>query len=465
MVAMAVDPFTQQVLQFYSCSTLIEGENATVPFSNNYTAGFLGRPSGVPDIDPQMLSAIYSGLLDPPVNASSAIKFECRTGNCTFPSTEDEATFLSLAMNTQCADISSNISLSVNVKDKVATLNASLLEYGIHLHNDTGQDWPMKSGFERPNGLPSSFLLKFAFLMAPDIAKVNQAQAFECEFFPVVNTYSVNVTNGVLLEQVLASERIDIWTEFYAQHALLPVNKTIRAGEWHQCFSTRDPSDENDFPIIGKPKESGDSIGMYHDSSPYGHLGNYTEWWPHDCVYSIGYEATASLRSNLEKFLGKQSLSYEPSSRRVQGDLWAVNLWRDGNATLETIQAAMDGISRSITARWRQDDSTENKLGPVLGAVWTNQTCVRVHWGWMAFPGGLLLLTIVFLVLTVLKTRSSHAPAWKSSIFAVLFSGLDQETRQAAGPVVTRKEMEAAADRATVRLEDTNQGYRLVSTS
>lgn len=463
MVAMAVNPFTQQVLQFYSCSTLIKGKNATVPFSNNYTARFLGRPSGELEIDPQMLSAIYSGLLDPPVNVSAAIKFKCRTGNCTFPSTKDDATFLSLAMNTRCADISSNISLSFNVKN--ATANASLPEYNIHLDNKTGLELPMKSRSRWPDGLPASLLLKVAFLMAPDITKVDQAQAFECEFFPVVNTYSVNVTNGVLLEQVLASERMDVWTEHYAQHALLPVNKTIRAGEWHQCTSIREPSDENNFPIVGKPKDIGDSIGKYHDSSPYGHLGDYTEWWPHDCVYSIGYEPTASLRENLETFLGKQSLSYEPFSKRVTGDLWAVNLWRDGNATLETIQAAMDGLSRSITARLRQDNSAENKLTPVLGAVWMNQTCVRVRWGWIALPGGLLLLTTMFLVLTVLKTRSSNGRAWKSSIFAVLFSGIDQETRQAAGPVVTLKGMEAAADRATVRLEDTNEGCRLVSTS
>ncbi|KAH8760383.1 hypothetical protein F5883DRAFT_425790, partial [Diaporthe sp. PMI_573] len=99
IVAMAVDPFTQQILHFYSCSMVVEGEHATVPFSNNYTAGFID-----PNLESQMQSAIYIGLLDPPVDVSAALNFECRTGNCTFPSTEDGATFLSLALESRCAD-------------------------------------------------------------------------------------------------------------------------------------------------------------------------------------------------------------------------------------------------------------------------------------------------------------------------------------------------------------------------
>jgi hypothetical protein len=49
------------------------------------------------------------------------------------------------------------------------------------------------------------------------------------------------------------------------------------------------------------------------------------------------------------------------------------------------------------------------------------------------------------------------------SIFAVLFSGLDQETRKAYGrEVVSLEEMKVAADGLIVRLEDTKEGFRLV---
>lgn len=167
----------------------------------------------------------------------------------------------------------------------------------------------------------------------------------------------------------------------------------------------------------------------------------------------------------LDSLLGNQSLSFDTVNKRATGDLWAVSLWRNGFATLDTVQAAMDGISRSITACWRRGDGISSNIGPTFGTVWDSQTCLDVNWRWIALPGGLLVFTILFLVLTILKTRSMQAQAWKSSIFAVLFSGLDQEARQAAGPVTALREMKSAADKAMVRVEDTKEGSRLVSQS
>lgn len=117
IVAMAVDPFTQQVVQFYSCSTMVEGERATVPFSNNYTGYIWGA-----QLDPQMQSATYIGLVDPPANISTALKFECRTGNCTFPSTDDGATFMSLALESRCTDIGKDIAFSVGARNTTGSV-------------------------------------------------------------------------------------------------------------------------------------------------------------------------------------------------------------------------------------------------------------------------------------------------------------------------------------------------------
>lgn len=50
IVAMAVDPFTQQIVQYHSCPIVAEGERAMVPYSNNYTAGFWGKPTNSPHV-------------------------------------------------------------------------------------------------------------------------------------------------------------------------------------------------------------------------------------------------------------------------------------------------------------------------------------------------------------------------------------------------------------------------------
>lgn len=475
---MAVDPFTQQIVQFYSCSTVVESERATVPFSNNYTAGILGGTRGPAILDTQMHLAIYTGLLDPPVNVSEALDFECKTGNCTFPSTEDGATFLSLALGSQCADISSAISISVNVNNyttddnvpySITTTSASLLDYGISI--DDTSVYVLRSALHWAPGEPSSFLAKISFLMQGSNNDLQDLQAFECEFYPAVNTYSANVTNGVLLEQVLDSQHMEFWsTRDTGTHSLLLVNRTIRSGKWHECTSSGEPSDEHDLSIENWPNAPYPGQGRRR-SYPLDQLSNRdssgggaskpTMWWPRDCVYWIADSTTEGLGRSLYDFIGNET-AFVDGPKRTKGNLWTLNLWAQGSATLETVQAAMDGLSRSITARLRQGDGTSNNVGPVVGTVWGNQTCVHVNWGWIALPAALLLLTVVFLVLTVISTRSKKAQIWKSSIFAVLFSGLDQGMRQAAGPVVTMEDMNAAADRTMVCLEDTKEGFRLV---
>lgn len=479
VVAMAIDPFTQQIVQFYSCSRMVGGERATVPYSNNYTAGYLGRPTGTPELDSQMQSAMYAGLLDPPVNTSAALSFSCRSGNCTFPSTENGAVFMSLAFQSRCVDISGDIHNSVNVTNSTngdddeifttITTNASLPDYGIYLTNESA--YVMQSGNIYSSDWPSSFLNKIAFLMSP--LDDSPPQAFECEFYPTVNTYSANVTNGVLLEQVLDSQRMDVWSVPWGTHTLLLMNRTIRAGQWHECSGADDRSDEHDFPVVWWPTPPGPAPGttysmddLTNKSSTSSAAWNYTKWWPQDCVYSIPYAPTTGLSAALAGFLGNETLFFDAWTQRAQGNLWSVNLWQNGSATLDSVRGAMDGLARSVTARWRQGDGpVSDNVGPAVGAVWESQTCVRVNWPWIALPAALLLLTAVFVLLTVARTGSVAArggSVWKSSVLAVLFNGMDEKTRLASGPAASLAEMRVAAGTTAVRLRDTGDGFRLV---
>lgn len=165
---------------------MAHGEVGAISFSNNYTDGIMGRPSGTPAIDSQMQSAIYVGLLDPPANVSAAVSYTCRTGNCTFTATEYGATFMSLSLQSQCTDISDKISHSLNStrnsnNQTYTYKTASLLDYDIALDNITNN--VMQSGVRRSsNGTPSNFLTKISFMMASTVSKKSM-KAFECEFF------------------------------------------------------------------------------------------------------------------------------------------------------------------------------------------------------------------------------------------------------------------------------------------
>lgn len=480
IVAMAADPFTQQIVQYYSCSTIVDGEISSIPFSNNYTDGTMGRPSGSPALDSQMQSALYVGLLDPPANVSAAITFDCRTGNCTFPSTEDGATFMSLSMHTRCSDISSNISYSVNKTryddgDSNVTVTyefATLEGYDINLKN--GSAYVMQTGVTYADGWPSKFLNKFAFLMTTTSHAIatgmnTSTQAFECEFFPAVTTYGANITNAVLVEHVLEIQPMDVWPVSFGTHSLLTVNKTIRGGEWHECQSDTNRSEENNLPILDLPMPTGPTDGsgasmeeLTNKSSETSAYANWTVWWPQDCVYWLPYVSTQSLSVNLAEFLGNETLFMDPWTSRATGKLWSVNLWNNGSATLDSVQDAMRGLADSMTARWRMGDGISNIVGPARGTVWENQTCVHVKWAWLTLPAALVLLTIVFLLLTIVQTNMSKGLVWKSSMLAVLFNGLSEETRNSPRTVVSLQEMTAAADATTIQLRETSDGYRLV---
>lgn len=474
---MAVDPFVQQIVQLYNCSMVVDGEVSMVPFSNNYTDGTAGRPTGTPDLDSQMQSAIYVGLLDPPANVSAALAYRCRTGNCTFAATDDGATLRSLALQSQCVDISNNISYSINTTEDTSNDNktysyssASLLEYEISL--DDQQPYVMQSGNLYAGGWPSSFLNKVSFLMAPNTEAVstNSTLAFECEFFPAVATYAINITNGVLVEHVLDIQRMDVWSAPWATHSLLLVNKTIRDGLWHECKGLPDPSDNNTMPIVSFPTAPGPIVGtsystneLTNKSTDGAAVWNYTTWWAPDCVYWLPYVPAYALSATLDEFLGNETLYFDSWTSRAQGNLWSVNLWNNGSATVDTVQKAMTGLADSVTARWRTGDGISVNVGPLQGTVWENQTCVRVNWAWIALPAVLVLLTIVFLMLTIGQTRLQHGLVWKSSSLALLFNGLDEKTRESSGPVMRLQEMKSAADKAVMQLRETGDGFRLVT--
>lgn len=108
LLALAVDPFTQQVLQFQSCPVPMDGLTAIIVRTNNYTIGRSATNGAGPSIDAKMTAALYQGMLNPPSNASAAMSTYCASGNCTFPSSDNVA-YSSLAICPSVDDISGSV--------------------------------------------------------------------------------------------------------------------------------------------------------------------------------------------------------------------------------------------------------------------------------------------------------------------------------------------------------------------
>lgn len=68
------------------------------------------------------------------------------------------------------------------------------------------------------------------------------------------------------------------------------------------------------------------------------------------------------------------------------------------------------------------------------GISYTLDTYVLISYPWLTQPIGIVILTLIFLLATILRNRRSGTRAWKDSSLATL-AGLDSEVRQKLGPL------------------------------
>ncbi len=86
---------------------------------------------------------------------------------------------------------------------------------------------------------------------------------------------------------------------------------------------------------------------------------------------------------------------------------------------VERLAKAMTSVMRSTPGQSK-----------VPGAAYYKETYISVRWEWLTFPLLLLVLSLVFLVSTIIKTsEDTGAGIWKTSTMPALIFGLPQETQ------------------------------------
>ena len=103
-------------------------------------------------------------------------------------------------------------------------------------------------------------------------------------------------------------------------------------------------------------------------------------------------------------------------------------------------------------------------VGPANGTVSYEHVYVSVRWPWLAFSAVLILLTIVFLLLTIIDSTRHDVAVWKSSPIPLLFYGLDEKETERLRAAKGLTEMERLSKDIKVGLRDdsgTGSGMRL----
>ena len=114
------------------------------------------------------------------------------------------------------------------------------------------------------------------------------------------------------------------------------------------------------------------------------------------------------------------------------------------------IDLAMSSLATAMTVAFR----SFNGAVPVPGQAFSLESYVHVRWGWLALPIAVVLLTGMFLTAAILRSRQSKTKLWKSSALAMLFHGLDPETREQFARRGNLNDQKRQAKNVRVRLDD-----------
>lgn len=498
LFALAIDPFSQQLVSFRSCSQGITNDTAHLPHTHN----LVNTKDGWGTFANRMSAAAYLSLLGEPMGPSS-MNYSCSTGNCSFalhgtvgPSHQ------TLAIGSECADIShlveentdvtqTNVSVSFGPQwhlPHFSDTNTTIPEASVHGAKYIGR---MKSmsweefGNSYSTTMDGDALFRFTILTVnldwTDIDRirvpsnlVGQGQdqkgnnttmqnpggqgvdylimpksrplAVECQLNPEIQTLQSRIVNGALWEKVLDTETGSWEPNGNTSYAFVP-KQVLHKKAWKDCEPSPNPTKE--FP---ENTTSSD--------------GKVQRWYPEGCVWNLDTNAHLMIRRALYPHFGHlleidHALQPYAALKYNFSHMWMEDLYNNGTASYDSIVAFAAELASSMTTAIRNWGATE--LNWVEGKVYKMETCVAVNWGWVIVPASLVLAAIEFLLLTIWASpsRKTQQGPWKSSSLAVLFHGLDSGVRKSCGDLPRRSEMWERAEEVQVRLRNDVDGLKL----
>ncbi|KAK5113160.1 hypothetical protein LTR85_010978 [Meristemomyces frigidus] len=436
LLSLAMDPFAQQILAF-TPQLVPAASNASVPVADHYGALMNNTPT---DIDYGIQRAVYGGLFA--TDAASPIG-SCVTGNCTFEP------FHTLGVCSQCRDISMDTTLTCQRWYINSTIHES---YTCQYHSPSGSVFQACSLYG---------------MRAPESCFNVMQDRGHTKFTSIANT-SPNLTTLVNFAAITIHNRNDIQP-----------NKTMKPGTILECSinwcakeyanwtiseSVLANSTVSTSPLAPSPANS-TLVDLKHaDISSANYtttqvLPNMTE----PLTFGIGGREQSNLKIFLANIFttslssANASANWPPVLNPTQQITMASALFQANGGN---IRRTMSALATSLEAQVRQGQYGKQ----FAGTAWKTETYIRVKRLWLILPTFLVLLGILFLLASLVRTWMAHsawtAPQWKSSSIAPLFhglEGLDGNDLHYSG-LQTRMSMEDVARTLQVQLKARDGG-------
>lgn len=418
LLSLGMDPFTQQIISFQQESLNLGSNRAQVALSRNYDTGRGGgggvqSPTSFPLTDnaPEDLqSAFYSGLFGSPLNPI----YKCDAATCTWQE------YSSLGVCSQCIDVSKTakknctnllITGSGSVCNFTTPANFSLsVSHQATPHDSRAVLFGSSSLAVMPIGEETNQLLSLGTLKVPtDYDGTNLAdqglQVYDCSLRFCGKTYaSLTFTNGTYTEAA-------------------PI-------EW-------------DFASIG-PEWTTSSNQPYRTFTPpvnlFNSTGNYTGNWT---VNLLDWDAISTYISQLLTTPSNTNTNDASFDKSINQAVW--NLMYSSPDLPKTIS----NIATSMTNAIRNSEQGTT----FAGTAFRDQIKIHVSWPWIILPVTVILGGNLLLLVTIVQSRRTRMPLWRSSSLAILYHGFESFDR--SEPLATMSQMEEAAELRRVRLAGT----------
>ncbi|KAF2136839.1 uncharacterized protein K452DRAFT_117343 [Aplosporella prunicola CBS 121167] len=348
-----------------------------------------------------------------------SVNATCPTGNCDFH------VFQSLAICHRCVDISEKLLTNCTVSCQNFNIcTSSLTEMKPLQYTDVGTSDEGAIALSVDENNPSTAQFSLTAIQLLDGASVTEISASQCSLFWCIQEYQSSIRNSILDERILDSWQgaiLDSWQMDHIDGAIT----------FHS--PTRNNTPASDFNIdIGTASLlfSWFTESFFFNGSVTTFLNDAT-----GCLELLSHAKENNLilpfrRVPLSTLFARLAISLTRRIREISG---SVN-----------------------TRNWEINYNASAGEAHAYGTSQVDTPQIQVRWAWMALPGTLWVLAVLFVMLTVNETRRAGIAAWKTSAMPLLSSGLegmglDEETREmlyrAPGPV----EMERVAQEVWVR--------------
>ncbi|KAI0593783.1 hypothetical protein F4775DRAFT_576504 [Biscogniauxia sp. FL1348] len=377
LVALAFEPFTQQILEFPS-RIVAHPDQASFGIANAYDSGVeLAKTKTVFDlpIDAQIQGAIMSGLY----NVDAPVKVACPTGNCAWPP------FTTMALSSSCHN--ATLGTSTNCTLNGASMHCTYITPGGYNLSASASFGNMGSTYVRLNSSARSEWDRYA-----DWANSTLVE------FAIVNLTDIVDAQGVHNVQYRTPYVVECDMKWYARtfYDMKVVNGTFI------------PGTTEDHGLVGVPVEStSDNQALeYWYPGPYDYyVANASDDMPSNLTFSINPNDHGIIAGHLQEVFSSNS-----------GDDFGMALMQSSDL-VETIQ----NITTSVTYALGHGKNATT----ISGTTFTDETYIRVRWEWLLLPIWTVLMSAVLLLATVIHSRRRKVAGWKSSSLLSLFTRFD----------------------------------------